>query len=81
MIKWIKSLFRKPVPSPEDNLWRAMEEFNAAWKAYEVAFLADKASGKRVWTDRIQPWMDWSNRRVVMSVTNFREIERKERSL
>lgn len=70
MWKWIKSFFKKPEPpkSPEDRFWDAVEEFNAAWKAYE-------ATAPR--NGRMRPWMDWPNRRVIMSVSDFKPIERE----
>jgi hypothetical protein len=70
MWKWIKGLFaKKAEPTPEDAFWASLEQFNSAWRAYEA---------QAVRGNRLRPWIDWSNRRVIMSVATFREAAREE---
>jgi hypothetical protein len=70
MWKWIKGLFaKKAEPTAEEAFWASLEQFNSAWQTYEAQ--AERGN-------RLRPWIDWANRRVIMSVATFREATREE---
>ena len=66
LINWLMRRKPKADPSPEDRLRAAVAEFNDAWQEYEAC---------SHWRDRLRPWLEWSERRLILTRLTHEEVK------